>query len=96
MKNLKPKEIRIRALYIIVAGLLVALFGVARERNAFCVIGLLIMFASVIYHIVFYRCPHCGRYLGRVTGDFCPYCGKGFYETEPENTVEKSISAPKE
>lgn len=34
-------------------------------------------FASVIFWIVFGRCPSCGRHLGRVeTGQYCPHCGK--------------------
>ena len=25
---------------------------------------------------VFYRCPHCRHRLYRVSGKYCPYCGK--------------------
>lgn len=33
-------------------------------------------FAVVASKAVFYRCPHCRRYLYRVYGKYCPYCGK--------------------
>ena len=28
------------------------------------------------------RCPHCGSYLGRNTGPYCPECGKEVDRTE--------------
>lgn len=31
----------------------------------------------LVFHFLFYRCPHCGAYLGRNLPDgFCPRCGK--------------------
>lgn len=33
-------------------------------------------FAVVASKAFFYRCPHCRRYLYRVYGKYCPYCGK--------------------
>ena len=33
-------------------------------------------FAVVASKAFFYRCPHCRRYLYRVYGRCCPYCGK--------------------
>ena len=33
-------------------------------------------FAVVASKAFFYRCPHCRRYLYRVYGRRCPYCGK--------------------
>ncbi len=38
-------------------------------------------FESVIFWIVFERCPSCGRHLGRVGwGKYCPYCGEKIEE----------------
>ena len=28
------------------------------------------------FHFALYRCPHCGKHLGRGTPDACPHCGK--------------------
>lgn len=31
---------------------------------------------TAVIWVVFIRCPHCRRYLYRVYGRCCPYCGK--------------------
>ena len=47
-----------------------AVFGVA-----FCAIALI---CSIIWHIVFVRCPHCGHHFNprAAISNFCPECGK--------------------
>lgn len=32
--------------------------------------------AASVFHFALYRCPHCGKHLGRGTPDACPHCGK--------------------
>lgn len=77
MKKRTPKQIRVRTFIILGVGLLVASFGIAiDEQEAVIIIGLLIMFSSIIHHVVFYRCPHCGSFLDRNTGEYCPHCSK--------------------
>lgn len=77
MKKLTPKQIKARTFLILGIGLLTALCGLAwNEQVTVIMIGLLIMFAAMIHHVIFYRCPHCGKYLDRSTGKFCPGCGK--------------------
>ena len=82
MKKHLPKKIRIRTFVILGLGLIVALCGIAIDVSAVSLIGLLIMFSSIIHHVVFYRCPHCGKFLDRSTGEFCPGCGKKVNELE--------------
>ena len=43
-------------------------------------IGIGLIFLAVLIHIIFYRCPHCRRFLSRNTGRFCPYCGEDMDE----------------
>lgn len=42
----------------------------------FLIIGAVVAFSCLIPHVLFNRCPHCGKHLDRSNGDFCPYCGK--------------------
>ncbi len=38
--------------------------------------------ALIILDLLFNRCPHCGRHLGRSKGPCCNYCGKNMEEGE--------------
>lgn len=51
-----------------------------RAKIVLGVIGLALMGASVVIQWRFYKCPHCGRYLGRNRGDYCHFCGKSLWE----------------
>ena len=75
MKKLKPRDVRRIYWVIMIVGVIVALFGLPNENKALLIIGALIMIASIIFYYIFYRCPSCGRYLDRSTGQYCPYCG---------------------
>ena len=60
------------------AGILVMLLGRGFENILTAVLGLLIIVAGAAVQLIFWRCPSCGRYLGRSTfGDieYCPHCG---------------------
>ena len=42
------------------------------------ILGIAIMLFAIVIEVLYYRCPHCGRPLGRI-GDnvaYCPHCGK--------------------
>ena len=78
---MKLKYVRKRTFIILGVGLLVALLGIAMKQQATLImLGLLMMFSSVIHHVIFYRCPHCGKHLGRDGGDYCRHCGTSFDE----------------
>ena len=38
--------------------------------------GVVVMFSCLIPDILFNKCPHCGKHLGRNSGDYCQFCGK--------------------
>lgn len=76
MKKLTPKNVHLLCWIILAVGTILALFGLAIENTALMVIGVVILLASVVFRCIFYRCPHCGRYLDRSTGQYCPYCGR--------------------
>ena len=53
------------------------LVGVVGQNEPCIAIGTLIIFSGLMVLLIYHRCPHCGRYLGREGGlTYCPYCGK--------------------
>lgn len=83
MKKLTPKEIVVRIYRLLFIGMVTAFVGIVLGMQMPVItLGLLLMAASAILQIVFYRCPHCGKMLNRRTGEYCPKCGKKVNETE--------------
>lgn len=39
-------------------------------------LGVLLIGLAIGLYFLYWRCPHCGRDLGRDGGAFCPHCGK--------------------
>lgn len=77
MKNRTPKKVRIHTFLIFFIGIVISGIGIlANEEAVLCMTGIAVMFVSIIHHVIFYRCPHCGRFLDRSTGEFCPHCGE--------------------
>ena len=53
------------------------LVGVVGQSELCLAIGTLIVFSGLAAQLLYYRCPHCGRHLGREGGlTYCPHCGK--------------------
>ena len=58
------------------------------------ILGIAIMLFAIVIGVLYYRCPHCGRPLGRI-GDsvaYCPHCGKAL--DAPVEEPVCSISVP--
>ena len=56
-----------------VAALLLTLF----QGGAPAIAGMVIFVATVVFHLVANRCPHCGKFQGFVTfNSQCRSCGK--------------------
>ena len=73
----------VKGIYLLVLGigLIVTIVGGAVMHNqAVLWTGGGILAADIIFHMIFFRCPHCGRYLFRNSGEFCQYCGKSLFE----------------
>ena len=69
------------------------LVGVVGQNEQCIVIGTLIIFSGLAVLLIYYRCPHCGRYLGREGGlTYCPYCGKAL--DAPVEAPVRSVSVP--
>ena len=61
---------------MLVAGALISGIGSTEGVHWMAMLGIAIMMGGLVLKVLLYRCPYCGKYLDRSSGDFCPYCGK--------------------
>lgn len=57
------------------AAVTAAVFSWLGESIVFLIFMWILIIACVVLDWVFWRCPYCGRYLGRKNVRFCPHCG---------------------
>jgi hypothetical protein len=74
--GMELKTVKIIYLIIALLGLAVFAVGLFADSTIISVIGVAVIISAVIFHVIFYRCPCCGRYLGKNIGGFCQYCGE--------------------
>ena len=74
MKKLKPQNVNRLVWIALIIGSIIAFCGVPKENSPLLGIGVGIMCIAIVFRLIFYRCPHCGKYLDRSTGQYCPYC----------------------
>ena len=72
--NMKPTQARKLRDILLIVGIVVMLMGYLHE--AFFIAGACISCSCLTPHFLFYKCPHCGKLLGRNEGAFCQHCGK--------------------
>lgn len=79
------KKIRYIRLIFLAIGLIGAVLGLMFSKSnsvllpVFLVVAVIGCFGHVIYTMVAWRCPHCGRLLPTKHGfwsKYCPYCGE--------------------
>jgi hypothetical protein len=49
-------------------------------KDVFGVVRSVAFIAGIGFWIIFGRCPHCGRFVGKAPGEYCTHCGKKFEE----------------
>ena len=76
MKNPLPKKVKKLVWIFLFIGIIFAFTGTVLGKMVISVVGVIVMLCSIIFQGIFYRCPHCGKYLDRSTGEYCPYCGE--------------------
>ena len=84
MRKIPPKTVWIIVFILSIQGLMVALVGAFRHtpRIIWTGVGLILLSAALEY--AFYRCPYCGKWLGRLWMRRCPWCGKPLEDGLPE------------
>jgi len=71
---LTPRKYHAMFLAALAAALLLLALGMALTHSLLLGAGLLLAFAAFVLRVLFFRCPHCGWYLGRRSGAWCPHC----------------------
>lgn len=54
----------------------VMLLGAIVESIPLLLAGVGVSFVMLFFTIKYWRCPHCGEYLGRDMAKYCRHCGK--------------------
>lgn len=80
LSNVKLRNVIIITIVLCLSGITVNVVGAILDLMYLAIIGMILIFVGVIYHISFYRCPHCGKYLDRSFSEYCPGCGKNINE----------------
>lgn len=83
MKNLLKNLFLVKVLIILIklTGLTLAWISVIKQGvepiKPLFIVGAVLMFGSIIFEMIFLRCPHCNKELSSIgrLGDYCPHCG---------------------
>lgn len=72
--NLKQKQCL--PIVVMIAGIGMVLGGQFAGHGWIEVLGVIMILGGLFLNYRLFRCPHCGRQLGRYSGECCRHCGK--------------------
>ena len=75
MRYIPPRKVLTIYIIAMAAALVLAVAGAVAVSITLPLIGAGIAILANIFFLLWYRCPHCGRFLGRTWGKYCSYCG---------------------
>lgn len=76
MPKIPLKTVRSISVAALIVGTIIGCYGSLIDYGEMLIAGCVLMILGLIFHLIFLRCPHCGRHLGRDHGPYCQYCGK--------------------
>ena len=60
---------------LFVIGFIIMMLGEPFGWGCF-IVGAIVFFSGLIPHVLYNRCPHCGKSCGHSSGNYCQFCGK--------------------
>ncbi len=73
--NLKKAQKLIICLWV--AAVICAILIALTENLVFAVLGIAAIIAQTVVKLQFWKCPHCGKFLGKQLGpQHCRHCGE--------------------
>lgn len=72
---MKLKTVKIVEILLIVLAFLFLAFGYSTDKLFFVVLAALCCAGFGFVNLIFWRCPKCGKWLGRDSKNFCTHCG---------------------
>lgn len=72
---MKLKTVKLLEVVLIGLAFLCLALLYMKESTFFGVLGVLSAVGSLLVNLVFWRCPKCGKWLGRDSKKFCTHCG---------------------
>lgn len=70
---MKPRTAKKLIIGLWITGIIIMFFSYF--NIIFLPIGFFIVLLSILPSIRFYKCPYCGKLLGRNGSDYCQHCG---------------------
>lgn len=71
-----PKRYNSIFLALLAVSIIILFIGMINQAIPLLGVGLLLAFGSFIFRVITFRCPFCGKYLGKLSGTHCPSCEK--------------------
>ena len=88
MKRMDPFFTKMITIFGIFFGGVIGMAGALSYNDGAAYFGGSICILAILFDVLFYRCPHCGKYLGKnSTSGYCPHCGRKIYEDEEDGGV---------
>lgn len=70
------KRTQVLFIVLMLVAILIMTIASGLDSGASLAAGIVVTMLDLAMYIAFWRCPHCGRFLGRDVGDYCTHCGK--------------------
>ena len=73
------KLLELRPVFLMGMAISVSIYAFTRSTLCMMVFYLLVA-VWLVLTALFWKCPHCGKFLGRSRGVYCHHCGKKLVE----------------